>query len=191
MSNSNISFCEKCNNILEITTDLNKLEIKGSDASQNIDQIINNILHKEEIKARLLLQLSVERIKKSEKFKRLDSKKQDIVLKKAQKLMEKNKGNKVFFICYNCGNNKILNSRKLLYSIKNDTTAEVELLSDYSLICNDPSLPRTKNYNCPNNSCTSHDKKSLDKKEAVFFRPKGRFNLTYVCCVCKKGWLHS
>ena len=52
----------------------------------------------------------------------------------------------------------------------------------------DLTLPRTKDYICPNNKCDSH--KNFVEKEAIFYRPfKNSYNLKYVCGQCMTSWL--
>ena len=46
---------------------------------------------------------------------------------------------------------------------------------------NDPTLPRTKDFICPNSKCISNTKKTdkevLINKEAVFYRPTKEYNI--------------
>ena len=55
---------------------------------------------------------------------------------------------------------------------------------------NDHTLPRTKDYICPNKKCSAS--KNDSAKEAIFYRPyKNSYNLKYVCGLCKSSWLTS
>ena len=53
--------------------------------------------------------------------------------------------------------------------------------------CNDPTLPRTKDYICHNAKCISH--KNLENKEAIFFREGKSYITRYVCCNCHSNWV--
>jgi aspartate carbamoyltransferase regulatory subunit len=51
---------------------------------------------------------------------------------------------------------------------------------------NDNTLPRTKNYNCINQNCSTHINPEI--KMAVFYRHKGSYNIRYICKICDKYW---
>lgn len=92
--------------------------------------------------------------------------------------------------CTSCGENYFLHPETIIYSLsfkKKNTTFND---SDIDLKLYDPTLPRTKDYICVNDQCETN-KKSFDtsKKEAVFYRASGGYNLKYACLNCKTNWL--
>ena len=56
--------------------------------------------------------------------------------------------------------------------------------------CHDPTLPRTKDFICPNSSCVNNTDsiEILKNKEAVFYRNQTEYNLKYICCQCYTQW---
>jgi hypothetical protein len=55
----------------------------------------------------------------------------------------------------------------------------------------DPTLPRTKDFICPNTSCESNSESKLDTvdREAVIFRENKSFITRYVCTTCLSDWI--
>jgi hypothetical protein len=102
-------------------------------------------------------------------------------------LQKKELEQKLHEICHNCGFDResrdelvSLSTYKNLFSLPN-------IFNRY--VVYDPSLPRTKNKQCPNDTCPSRDDAS--KQEAVFFPERKTLRLTYVCCVCSTEWKYS
>ena len=53
----------------------------------------------------------------------------------------------------------------------------------------DMTLPRTKDFICPNQKCETNKNYSDKNREAVFYRPSSdSYNLKYICCFCKTSW---
>ena len=98
--------------------------------------------------------------------------------------------------CSACDSTYELKQNTIIYSINLDKQISIFNDDNIELKINDPTLPRTKDYICPNKNCDTNnvdpnDKNYLDiliKKEAVFYRGNGRYNLKYACCVCKYSW---
>lgn len=91
--------------------------------------------------------------------------------------------------CSTCGSNYHLEPETVIYSLnfkKQQSTFDDDNLE---LKLNDPTLPRTKDYICTNESCETNKKNyDMSKKEAVFFRANGSFHTKYACTVCKTSW---
>lgn len=89
------------------------------------------------------------------------------------------------FKCNNCGNVEPITSTILLFEV-DKRTEETRELTDYEIefYLEDPTIARTKDYNCKNKDCETH--KNKDLKEAVFFKNKDI--LTYACVKCKHNW---
>ncbi|AXN91010.1 putative DNA-dependent RNA polymerase subunit Rpb9 [Namao virus] len=59
--------------------------------------------------------------------------------------------------------------------------------NNISLKINDSTLPRTKDYICPNADCPSH--KDDVTKEAVIYRANSKnYNVKYACTICLVSW---
>ena len=60
------------------------------------------------------------------------------------------------------------------------------MMKQNRLLLLDNTLPRTKDYICPNTKCESH--KNINK-EAIFYRPdKNSYRLEYQCAACRIKW---
>ncbi len=127
----------------------------------------------------------IDKLKKSKKFAKLSKENQTKLLDnfKNKKKIEIN----TMFSCTNCSNMEPITTTVKLFEIRKDKEA-TKRLEDFELefYINDPTLPRTADYNCKNPDCVTHvDKKN---KEAIFFRNKDSYQLNYTCTVCSHLW---
>ena len=177
-------FCEKC----DYSFDISK-------------SVSSKIIEKKNF---IILKTPADAIKNIKKdlslYKPKFSKKELISFKKYSKLSEKNKekldllfdNNKskslitATFNCRNCGYKLNIEKTILLYKIDYKSNDDNSFLEKNIIYCNDPALPRTKDYTCKNESCITHKKPNL--KEAVFYRDNDTYNLNYICTVCNFGW---
>ncbi len=174
-------FCPKCNYALNITKD-----IKKDEEGISVDDFIDTIVEGDIVEGNL--QFSFDQLKKSGKYKKLSvalKKKVTGLYKKLSKPAQVGTG--AFFVCDKCGYTSTVQKGTMIYKKGYNKKITVKTDEDYQLKCADPTLPRTKDYICKNKQCASH--KDLVNKEAVFYRAKDEFNLTYVCCMCYTGWV--
>jgi hypothetical protein len=91
------------------------------------------------------------------------------------------------FKCDNCSFSKQINETTLLYQINLETKInKIKSIEENELITKDPLLPHTHDYICKNPSCITH--KSMEQKDAVFYREKNTYKLNYICTVCYYNW---
>lgn len=119
--------------------------------------------------------------------------------KKYKKLSEehKEKLNSLFdviatsiqFKCLNCNYEEPITGSMKLYelNLKTDIVSNFKSKEENKIIFSNPILPRTRDYTCKNINCISH--KDDSKKEAVFYKDKQTYNLTYLCGVCLTSWV--
>jgi hypothetical protein len=82
--------------------------------------------------------------------------------------------------CAQCNETFILPAGKLL-SIKLKKTNNVNNIDNIDEIISDYTLPRTKDFICPNKEC----KVDLKDKEAIVYRPNpNEYNTQYICTNC-------
>lgn len=96
------------------------------------------------------------------------------------------KENKAYFVCTNCSNFDLINPGTLIFSQSNTENSDT---FDLTLCANniyDMTLPRDRNYTCPNKECQSH--KNITKKEQVTKRYRNNQKLIHTCCACKIVW---
>jgi hypothetical protein len=110
-------------------------------------------------------------------------------LPKSNKINVNKNSNKVnkdsYFYCKNCGYYKKIPPGMFIFSRgsdkKNDSYNHQFL--NYKF---DQTLPTTKNYNCINDKCNTHNNPSI--KKSVFYRKSNTYNIQYICLVCDSYW---
>ena len=90
-----------------------------------------------------------------------------------------------YFYCKSCGYNEKIPNQKFIFSRGNENKNEIYNYNFINLI-NDNTIPRTKNYNCINQNCSTH--KNPQTKMAIFYRHRGSYNIRYICKICNKFW---
>lgn len=186
-------FCPKCSYILDIgkIENIKKKEIKKS--LNNISNIIKMILSDDNLDS-YHFNIDINSLEKNSKYKKLSDNDRIKVYNKITENLFLNKTSNLDqlanFICNNCGYNKeIVNSLTLYKKSYKDNKS----LNSYDYISNDllkhdPTLPRTRNYNCKNISCLTNDSKNKKvEKEAVFFRVND-VDIRYLCTICNHSW---
>jgi hypothetical protein len=179
-------FCQNCNNSLDITknTNVKKIEKNVINTHEEFIKLYNNkntqnyYLNFNDNSLKLFL--------KKEDFSNEDY---TNILNSFYTIINNQKDLSPFYLkCVNCNNTNTLQANTILYSISFINTNDSFDMTDEDLIikCNDPILPRTSDYVCPNTKCKTHN--NIDSKEAVFFRNDNSFNLTYICCACYNQW---
>jgi hypothetical protein len=134
------------------------------------------------------LDFDLSNLKTNNLYKKLNKEDKNKVVEVFKNIKDDTTADGVYYICNNCGYFKSIRRGELLFS-KNYSKTDVVESVDYELKCADYTLPRTKDYICKNKNCITHDKKNYKLKEALWFRQTESYQLTYVCCVCKTGWL--
>lgn len=106
----------------------------------------------------------------------------------------KEDSNKLIYYCRNCGNSYdeinednicVLNT-----DIASKEKAYLQDINEYTKL--DPTLPRTLNIKCPNQSCPSNEKSDLgeqSKNEVIYLRYDDvNLNYVYICTQCDTVW---
>ena len=89
--------------------------------------------------------------------------------------------------CNNCNFTKPINETIRLYTSNSEPiTNKLMHSQDNELICNNPILPHTHDYNCKNIDCITHSQPEL--KDSIFYKDRLSYKIKYVCCVCKHNW---
>jgi hypothetical protein len=93
-------------------------------------------------------------------------------------------------VCSTCGTEYLLNPETIIYSINFKKQSSSYNDDDIDLRLYDQTLPRTKDYICPNSKCETNDKKFDNaNKEAVFYRAYQTYHMKYACLNCKASWI--
>jgi hypothetical protein len=161
---------------------------KGSSTNVLIQRALDNLLNKDDLK-----DVTLDSIIKDPEYKKLSFKHKELVYNKIRdileigkaELLEKNddtkQANMAYFLCKNCGYNEPIKEGTLIFSRSTENTNKSMAFDDINYI-NDPTLPLTRNYVCPNNKCESH--KNAEQREAVFYRLPHSYKVRYICKTC-------
>jgi hypothetical protein len=193
-------FCPKCKNYLDISrnapivVDKSTNSIIISEVSKIFDFVNTDTTETIEpieiTDQKYIVTFSEDMLKKYPKFVKTNAanKKKILAFYDKYKKEDINMYKKVYFICNRCGYQTIIQPQTILYSQDLDRNSLILTDDDYTLMTNDPTLPRTKDYVCINPKCITHDKKKYKEKEAILVRDSKTYRLTYVCCICHTNW---
>lgn len=188
-------FCPNCNNILDISktkphaTVQSLTSLTPEDDVESSTNLITKIISGEEPNEQDIKNIKIENLIKLEEFKKLSNKQKSTIQNKLADMIEtKDEANiAAFYICRNCHHSEPIQAQTLL-TTKIGTGSSADFYNIEKLRNNVHSkvLPRTRNYICTDESCTSH--KNPEKREAVFFKIGSSLQVWYVCTVCKSVW---
>ena len=176
-------FCPKCNFSLDLSKNIPS-EIWGDIQIKSPKDFIE-IVTDDDVDGNIKLIFSKKDLYASKEYKKLSTDDKEIVNKKYLDINNIS-FNLAYFICNNCQFVTKLEQGTKVYEVSMKTKyTEHEKLETKLQDC---TLPRTKDYICPNKKCKSH--KNTIEKEAIFYRPyKNSYNLKYVCGMCLTSWL--
>lgn len=178
-------FCPKCNSLLNITkTITNPMNLKINSLEELIKIVENNNLY-----GVIELNFVDKDLKNNKILKKLD----DEIINKILNIYNQLKVYKnipTYFICNHCNYHKPIIAGTIMYekSLSDRYRNNNDLLIE-SLV-NDKTLPRTKDFICPNIECFYNKNINIDvNKEAIFFRPfNDNYDTHYICLKCKTEW---
>ena len=190
-----MEFCKKCGTIYKITDEELDSEKNQEGGSKSYNDIIQALLEDQNV-IEIINTIDIKKFKNSSEYNKLDietieflnNKIEDTLSFSKKKISKKDiqkpyKTNRIFFQCIDCTYYEEIKPKTLIYS--ESKKKKVNNLKRYDYMVNNPILPRTKKYICPNNSCKSHVDDNA--KEAVFMRDRG--NVIYICVFCKYNWM--
>ena len=188
-----MEFCKNCNYSLDITKN-NILQedttnIKTIAKPDELVKIYNN--NKKLLNNQYIINFNEQLLKNYLSTLTLDNDAKLAITNFYKQILKQQRNiSNFYFICSNCNITYVLQPSTLLYSINFDTKLKTLYDDDVVLKCQDPILPRTKDYICSNPNCDSiiNPEKFALKKEAVFYRNNKDYNLKYICCLCHTQW---
>lgn len=189
-------FCEKCDNILDVSrTPFNATLLDtttpvdvSTDHAINYEDILKKVENGEKISEDVLRTLDVKEMVKTEYYKKM-AKKGDVkkvILDMIDDMGNSDQNINAYLVCRNCSFTKQINHEmKILVKNPEGVPATHEYVNENALRNRvyARTMPRTRNFNCPNKDCASH--KQNVPTEAVFFRKDANtYETIYVCCNC-------
>jgi hypothetical protein len=197
-TSANDIFCEKCDNILDISRtplagmqyDDNTMTPKtvSSDGDVNYETILKRIEKGEKVSDDDLKLIDIKEMAKHDYYKKMQKKGE---IKKQIIEMIEDMGNsdeniQAYMVCRNCAFTKPIKS-KLIILTKNPegVTATHDYVneSSYRNRVHMKTMPRTRDFKCPNKECPTYTQKVLN--EAIFFRKSAdAYDTIYICTNC-------
>ena len=172
-------FCPKCNFILDICNKVSSNILQEINAVEEFIEIVDN---DNDLDYNYKIKFKLNDLEKNKSFLKLNDIKKKNVLNNFNKI---NNTNSIYFFCNNCNYIEPMENGKILFTSSNININNIHLPNDDNIIL-DSTLPRTKDFICPNKKCTS---KKNNNKEAIFFRPDPKsYKLIYICTTCSQKW---
>jgi hypothetical protein len=184
-----MNFCKKCNFVLNITKKQLNDEEKNNYKIATIEAFLNYIKYNiTEANQTVEIKIDRESLKEKliSKFKK-NPEKVDELIKQYDIISSKKNNFDVYLICNNCNSSYNINPKTVILKTNLEDTGDQFKDINLDIKCQDPTLPRTKDYICHNEKCSTH--KDLVNKEAIFYRQGSGYTLCYVCCICKSSWI--
>ena len=174
-------FCPKCNFILDIS---NKISSNILQEINTVEELIELVDNDSDLDYNYKIKFKLNDLEKNKSFLKLNEKNKVNVLNNFNKIDNKNS---FYFFCNNCNYIEPIKNGKILFSSSNNNSNNIHLPNDENIIL-DSTLPRTKDFICPNTKCITNSKKK-NTKEAIFFRPDPKsYKLMYICITCSQKW---
>jgi len=185
-------YCPKCLNIYNISKSIKSKEQAGG---ATLDDIVKKILDNEEVDDYKFSEEDINELNNVPSFKKVNNKQKDYIYNYInEKINKKTAAEKtapiknMYFVCKNCGNSENVKEGTMILSKNisgntNNLPNENINVKEYLQM---NILPRTRQYNCPNEKCESH--KLSDKKSAIFFRQQNTYKVRYICETCETSW---
>lgn len=203
-------FCENCNNILDIsrtiyTTNNETLNTETPNTVTDTDDDVNNEVHIDDdntnyefllkkledgktLTPEELLSINIKNMVSNEYYRKMSKK--GYYKKKIIELIEdlgnSDDNTQAYMYCKNCAYNRPIPSRFRVISKNPEGVASVHDYineANYRLKVHMKTIPRTRNFKCPNSSCDSNAGK-LPTEAAFFSRNNTSYEKIYVCVNC-------
>lgn len=107
--------------------------------------------------------------------------------------MDKNKtkidsAKRIYFVCTTCGNTEMVKPKTCVFSKKSAEISKEYFGNkiDSDVMANSQLLLHTRDYICPNKTCTTHA--SPETRDAVMSRFGNSYKIVYTCTICKTMW---
>lgn len=190
-------FCEKCDNILDITRTQNKmtsinsttpLDVSTDDDNVDYEKILKKVENEEKLSRDELMSIDMKEIVKNEYYKKMAKKGEvkKMILEMLEDMGNSDDNIQAFMVCKNCGFTKYIDPRvRILSRNPEKMVSHKEYINDtnYRLKTHIRTMPITRNFNCSNKNCPSNTGKI--EPEAVFFRKNAdSYDTMYVCRRC-------
>jgi len=196
-TSTNDIFCERCDNILDISRtplaetideDTTTPTAVSSDEDINYENILQKIEKGENISEDELKLIDIKDMTKNDYYKKM-SKKGEVkkqIIDMIEDMGNSDENTQAYMVCRNCAFTKPIKGRfRILTKNPEGVTAAHDYINEasYRNRVHMRTMPRTRDFSCPNNDCPSYTQKA--NNEAIFFRKSAdAYDTIYVCTNC-------
>lgn len=188
-------FCENCDNMLDITrTQFNKEDNVSapkpvsSERNVNYQELLKKVENNEKLSDEELNSIDIKELGNNEYYKKMN-KKGEIkkrILEMIEDMKNSDENVQAYMICKNCGFTKPIKPQfKVFTKNPEGVTSSHDYVneSNYRNRLIMGTMPRTRNFNCPNKQCPVYTKNA--SPEAIFFRKSSNtYETIYGCVNC-------
>ena len=182
-------YCPNCDHVLDISRSIKMQNVDVKPSLENFDNILKKIDNDEHLSKSEILSVDVKELLKSEQYKQYQKKgkvkKQLIDVVDELQSSDENVG--AYLVCSNCMYSEPIKQGLLIYTKNPEKEAayhESENINVYRNYSFQKTIPRTRNFVCPNKDCLSHMKSGGEPTEACFFRKPNSYEIVMVCTLC-------
>ena len=182
-------YCDKCNNLLDVSRSSHKTnnDIAKQTSSIDYDEIIRKIENNEKISNADLMNFDMKELIKNDKYTQTQGKGKirKILANLLDNAHNSDEDTTGYLLCENCGFNKKIDQNTVIFT-KNSEGIVYQECDDYDVYRNmvyQRTLPRTRNFKCPNKTCPTNTDKDVPT-EACFFRKHNSYVTIMICTTC-------
>ena len=185
-----MKFCPNCSTLLKIVDSIDDLQSQTGGGGK-YTELIQTLIQSDSLPDTINIS-NISEITQSPEYKNLSIEDQELVYNKIQEILPKNKKKPIdkkttstdtkliYYVCVDCSFYKELQPKTLIYSeTKNKLDTNIP---DLSYMVHNSILPRTTQYTCINDECSSH----ADGGIAVYMRYNNK--IINICETCKYQW---
>lgn len=196
---NNDIFCERCDNILDITSSIQKdynadsiiesiTDTESNKPFVDYENILKNLEKNKPVSNDVLKNIDIKDLVKNEYYKKMN-KKGDVkkqIIDMIQDLDNSDNDVHSFLVCKNCLFTKPMKTQMKILTKKPENVVVMHDYVNESFYRNRlhiSSMPCTRNFKCPNNACSVYTKNKPN--EAIFFRKNQQsYDIVYICKNC-------
>lgn len=185
-------FCPKCGYLFEIAKNIDNKQSGGK--LTKLDVIFEKVLDNKSLTEDDIKDITKTELESDSRYDSMNMKNQKKLQSKIRAL-DKNffkieesiiNTKKSYHVCRNCDNVEEIKPSTLIYS-KSYTFYNSIIEEDYSYLIHDNTLPRTRNYICPNKKCKTHKNENLN--EAIITKNENK-RVIYICTICLTSFIY-
>lgn len=187
-------FCRKCGFTNNYVKDNIHRKATGGETHENVSNVFTKFTNGEELNEEDLEGVQGKQLSRDDRFDNMNKKDQRKFMSAiknvdkgffAEDSTESDYGNIAHHICRSCNFSEPIKTGTVIYTRRYGSETGTSEMEDYSHLIHSNILPRSKNYECKNPKCETHN--DINLREAVITK-NSKDRTVYVCCVCQMAF---